>query len=305
MANGRALVATPPFTPRPFGLWSVIQDRSATGEKHWRMGVTYDVWCPAAGTTYDPCVAVSGVSGVGAVGLPPVKAATTTYSRRDATPFTVVEEIDCSAPAFYQSAQALATDALTRSEMRQVERAFATGLVGGQVAAFPHLAASIQLNQDGSMLQSAATTLTATPVDVVEAFARLESALASCYDGVGVIHIPVAVLEIAAANALLERSGPQLRTAGGQLVAVGAGYPGTAPDGITPAAGVVWIYATGAMFGYRSEIFVHDPVQALDRNVNTVKMIAERTYLLGWDCCHFAVPVSLGGVVSGTFNAAT
>src|SRR5574339_60047 len=305
MANGRALVASPAFTPRPFGLWSVVQDRSAEGEKHWRMGVTYDVWCPAASTTYDPCLGVSGVSGVGAVGLPPAKAATTSYSRRDATPFTVTEEIDCSAPGFYNTAQALAVDALTRSEMRQVERAFATCLARGQVTVFPHLAASIQLNTDGSMLQSAATTLTATPVDVVEAFARLESALASCYDGVGVIHIPVAVLEIAAAHMLIERSGPQLRTPGGLLVAAGAGYPGTAPDGSTPTAGVVWLYATGAVFGYRSEIFTHDPVQALDRTDDTVKMIAERTYLLGWDCCHYAIPVSLGGVVSGTYNSAT
>lgn len=306
MANGRALVDAPQFTARPFGLWSVLQEPPpGTVDKHWRMGVTYEPWCPAGNSTYDPCIAVSGVSGVGAVGLPPAKAATFARSQRSATPFTVGVEIDCSTIGFYDKSQAAAVDALTRAEMRQVETAFATGIAGGQVVAFPHLAANIALVQDGSVLQSAATTLSSTAVDVVEAFARLESALATCYDGVGVIHIPAALAPIAASNGLLERQGAVLRTVTGQLVAVGAGYPGTSPAGTTPATGVVWVYATGAVFGYRSEIFTRDAEASLDRTVNTVKMIAERTYLLGWDCCHFAIPVSLGGVISGAYDSAS
>src|SRR5215510_135416 len=301
------LVDAPSFTPRPYGLWSVLggNDRSNTGDNRWRMGVTYEVWCPTAASTYDPCVAVSGVSGVGVVGNPPAKAATFSRLQRSATPFTIYDEIDCAPVGNWEQAKARAVDALTRSEMRQVEAAFATGLTGGQVTAYPHLAANIPLAQDGSTLQTAATTLSSTPVDVVEAFARLESALASCYDGVGVLHLPAAVVAIAASNFELDRRGNQLYSPGGHLIAAGAGYPGTSPAGTAPATGTVWLYATGALFGYRSDIFVHDPVAALDRSVDTVKMIAERTYLLGWDCCHFAIPVSLGGTVSGTFDSAS
>lgn len=307
MANGRRLVNPPTFTPRPYNLWSVVQDRSADPDAHWRMGVTYDAWCPTASTTYDPCVAVSGVSGVGALPPPPApaKAATTDHTLRSATPFTVYERIDCSSPGFWGDATAIATDMLTRSEIRQVETAFWTGLTAGQTTAYPHLAAAIQLSQDGAVLQTAAQILDSTPVDIVEAIARLESALATCYDGVGVIHIPAAVLPLMAAYTLVERAGAQLRTTGGTLVAVGGGYPGTSPFGTAPAVGAAWIYATGAVFGYRSGIETYQPVEAFNRTVNTVQMIAERTYLLGWDCCHHAIQVSLGGVVGGTFGAIT
>lgn len=302
MANGRRLVPGPLFTPRPYGLWSVIQV-PAVSPDHWEMGVTYEVTCPAASLTYDPCLAVTGTGGPPPP--PPSKAATSEHALRGATAFTVVEEIDCSPIGFYDDATAKASDALTRSEMRQVEAAFWTGSAGNQQVVWPHLAAQSPFVEiDGTVMQTAAITGVGVAVDVVEGLGILEGKLADCYDGVGVLHVPVELIPALGAYNLVERSGAQLRTKTGNLIAVGAGYSGTSPSG-TSTAGVLWMYATGALFGLRSDIRAFPTDQSFDRSVNTVKAIAERTYLLGWDCCHYAVPITMGGVVAGAAGAAT
>jgi hypothetical protein len=36
-----------------------------------------------------------------------------------------------------------------------------------------------------------------------------------------------------------------------------------------------------------------------------VIFVAERTYVVAWDCCHFALPISIGGVVGGAVGAST
>lgn len=297
MANGRRLVPGPLFTPRSYGLWSVVQVPAAQAD-HWEMGITYEVTCPAASLTYDPCLAVTGVGG--SPPPPPSKAATSEHALRGATPFTVYEEIDCAPIGFYDNATAKASDALTRSEMRQVEAAFWTGKAANQQVVWPHLAAQSPFVEiDGTVMQTAAVTGYGAPVDIVEGLGTLENLLADCYDGVGVIHVPAELLPLMAAWNQIERSGAQLRTKAGNLVALGAGYSGTGPDG-QQTANVSWIYATGAITGYRSEIRAFPADQSFDRSVNTVKAIAERTYLLSWDCCHYAVPISRGGIITGT-----
>jgi hypothetical protein len=57
------------------------------------------------------------------------------------------------------------------------------------------------------------------------------------------------------------------------------------------------MYATGEVF-YVREPTPHSfrPVESFDRNVNTLGMIAERTYAFGWDCCLFAVLVLNGEI---------
>lgn len=300
MANGRKLVNGPLFTPRTFGLWSVVQ--LPTSPDHWEMGITYEVACPVASLTYDPCLSVTGV---GSAPPPSAKAVTSDFMLRGATSFTAYEEIDCSPIGFYDDAEAKAIDALTRSEMRQVEAAFWTGRAGNQQVVWPHLAAvSPLIEVDGTVLQTAAVTGVGVVVDPVEGLGILEGQLADCYDGVGIIHLPAKLVSALKGKGLIERQGAQLRTIAGNLIAVGAGYSGTGPSGQT-TTGALWAYATGAVFGYRSEIRSFPAQQSFDRNVNTVKAIAERTYVLGWDCCHFAVPISVGGEVAGAVGGGT
>ena len=51
---------------------------------------------------------------------------------------------------------------------------------------------------------------------------------------------------------------------------------------------------------YRSELSVRaSGAQIVDKAKNTFKAIADRRYVLGWDCCHLAVQVNLG-VTTGT-----
>jgi hypothetical protein len=53
------------------------------------------------------------------------------------------------------------------------------------------------------------------------------------------------------------------------------------------------MYMTPPIFGYRSDVRTFPRVETMDRSVNTVFAIAERNYLLGYDCCLHAVPVAL------------
>ncbi len=305
------------FTPLSYGLWSVVQDRSASDDR-WRAGVWWQPICGTADTTYEKCLTVTGTGGVAPP--PPGKEATHTIAARGAQPFTVFAEIDCSPVGFVNdpfertNAQNAAKVALSQTEMIQVERAFWTGIAGNQAVVFPHLAENTEFiagGPGGVIMQTAASTaVTGSVLDVVEALGYLESSLDACYGGQGVIHVPDILFNALVAQHLVVQvggpNGPRLQTVRGNLIAVGAGYPGTAPDGTQPV-NAVWMYATGAVFGYRGMEPAPDGNMSaaynvrdwLDRANNTMKVQAERTYLIGWDCCHFAVQVSLGGIVTG------
>lgn len=304
-------VPPPTTTPSPYGLLSVVQTRFDVPDQHWRNGVTYGPLCGLAGTnpggslTFDDYCAVSGVA---------AKTETAERSWRGATPFTPYAEIDCSpVGGFWEEAEALAGQALQRSESWQVERAFWTGSapVGAtNLQVYPHLAADAVVLSSAAQtggfsvtLQTAATTITGT-VDPVEGLGWLEKQLGNCYNGVGVIHVTPMIAVALDAYGLLKKVGEQIKTLQGNLVAIGNGYPGTSPAGAT-TAGAEWMYATGAVFAYRSNQVQFRRQESLDRSENTLKMIAERTYVLGWDCCHFAIPISTGGRDTGVVSSAT
>lgn len=285
----RQLVELPAaFTPLPYGLWDSIQ-HPAPGGAHWQQGITWIERCPTGDTTYDECLAVTGT---GAPPEPPAKTANVDQTFRGALPFTVYAEFQCS-PVGIPEAESIASDALTRVEQQQVEAAFWTGAAGGQPVVFPHLAADTEVLDGDIMLQPVASAVV-TGADVVHALGVLEQELADCYAGQGLIHVPrVALPTLAAWNLVREVDGRLLTTAG-NVVVVGDGYTGTGPDGTTPAAGTTWIYATGAAWGYRSDVYVSRLRDSLDRSSNTISMLAERTYTVGFECCLLAAHIVLG-----------
>jgi hypothetical protein len=67
------------------------------------------------------------------------------------------------------------------------------------------------------------------------------------------------------------------------------------------------MYATGAVTVRRSGIVLPSPqqVQVIDRNKNDVVQVAYRTYVIGWECCHFAALVRLGGEITGSVGLPT
>jgi len=289
MAGARPIVSAPTFTPLPFGLWDVAQ--KPTPPAHWQQGVTWIDRCPVGDTTYDECITVTGT---GSPPAPPAKEDNVVQEFRGATAFTVFAEFDCS-PVGLADAASVAEDSLARVEHSQVEAAFWTGSAGGQPGiVLPHLAADAEVVDANDIVLQSAATVAITGVDVAEGLGQLEHELDQCYGGQGVIHIPRFALPTFTASLLVQEIDGQLRTMSGNLVVVSGDYPGTSPAGAEPAAGTAWIYATGPVFAYRSDVFATTVRDSFDRAENTVKMIAERTYVIGYSCCLIAALIDIG-----------
>lgn len=290
----RKFVAPPPRTPMPYGLLDAV-DLRTDSDPHWQAGVEWQPLCGGSSTTFDFCV--TG-------GAPPRLADTGGRDTRGALPFTVYAEIDC-APVGPTWATEMddAVRLLEFTEQYQVERAFwtgqITGLTGPENRVLPHLASSTTVTEpiggtsNVITLQTAATIVSGSALGFTSGLGALEAALAACYDGEAILHIPVQAIPVAAANVVFYRDGNVLRTFNGNKIVAGAGYANTSPSGVPAAPGTAWIYATGAMFAYKGAVKTFTREQSLDRSTNTLKAIAQRTYVLGWDCCHFAVLVNI------------
>jgi hypothetical protein len=301
MAGPRPLVPPPAFVPGQYGLLSVVQPRYEEPDVHWRNGVTYQGTCGDGDTTFDDFC----VTGEGA----PAKSANINVTTRGATPFVAMVKIDCSTVGYTEDEhRQRALDALSRVEGYQVEQTFWTGVVAGDsggYVAYPHLAANAAVfDSPGSLLavqmQTAVTQVTGAVLDITEALGRLEDALGDCVIGQAVVHMTPAIAAQAFSRGLLKASGNRMQTLKGNLVAIGDGYTGSSPTGVVPT-GAHWMYGTGQIFAYRGNSRIIAPAfsEIIDRDDNSVPMIAERTYVLGWDCCHVGTLVSLGGEIAG------
>lgn len=316
MTNARINVAAPAKELLPYGLFSVVERRRPSGPdgNRWQNGVTWSNVCPDASTTYDSCI-LGNALGVPVTGVatPADKAETAERSFWGATPFTVLVEIDCSPPGYWLQADEIVRDTFQQAEQYEVESVFYTGSVAGTAALqYPHLAAAAAVTDSSSSplvtLQLQTGNLGPTgggALDVVEALGKLERSLATCVRGTGVIHVNTELLAHLKAQHLVHEDGGVYYTCAGNKVAVSAAYLAGHPS-TGPQVGVSWMYGTGPVFMYSSEgRLIGDTTEAFDRGVDTLKRIYERTYVLGFDCCLFAVPVSTGGVVTGTINSAT
>lgn len=307
--TARQIVEGPDFAPLPYGLWDNVQQRTP-GDSHWRNGVTWQEFCPASTgfSVYDECIAVTGTGGAPPA-MPTLKTGGNVVSvNRGATPVTISTEFDCSPVGQAPEADRAAADvALGRIEARELERAFWTGQAGSagqgganQQVVWPALANAGQvLDPLGITLQPLMTqTVTGTGVDVADGLGQLENQLAACYGGQGFIHVPRLLLPTLVAWDLVEQDGGKLYTPAGNRIVVGGGYPGTSPTGAAPAAGQCWVYATGQVFGYRSDVTMYHMPETFDRAKNTVKAVAQRTYLIGYECCLIGAQLATGVPVS-------
>lgn len=292
MAGIRGIVNGPAFAALPDRLWEAAQHPAEDGP-HWRQGVTWQDWCGGADTTYADTCGIT-VTGTGTAPSAPDLAPTAGMALRGATAFTIYAEFDCSLVGLPDTDQA--ADALARSEAYQVSRAFWTGRAGGQATVWPHLAADTVLDDpQGVRLQTAASPVLTGADDAAVAVGQLDAYLASAYGGEGLVHVPPAALPTLASRALVrEGDGGVLRTPGGHRVVAAAGYSGSSPSGAAATAGATWIYATGALFGYRGDTVIQEFPGTFDRANNTVRKLASRTYLFGWECVHAGAPVILG-----------
>jgi len=118
----------------------------------------------------------------------------------------------------------------------------------------------------------------ATVASPQAALALVEQALATGYAGQGVIHMSASMATLLGAQNLVT-SGGRATTLVGTPVAIEAGVP---------VASVDTIVATGAVVVRRGTVLSFSSV---DRAINDVLAIAEREYLVGWDCLAVAATV--------------
>lgn len=281
------------FTAPQFGLLTTATEMALT-EGHWRMGVEWEDVCPDVSGTYNPCITIVSDGGTPAEADPPdPKAPTFGRETRGATPFTAYASIECSPVGSWDRLPEWGRQALQRAEEQFVENAFWTGNIGGSPSVFPHLAEDAEFIDGEAVLQPAAVVVTTVPQTLEVGLGMLEQAARDCYPGQATIHMPLRLGSILADHHDVVIRGGTMQTIAGSKIVLGAGYPGTAPDGTTDE-GVSWVYATGPVFFQRDTAVQFDEVSSLDRSVNTVNIITERTYVVGFTCCLLAIPILNG-----------
>ena len=114
------------------------------------------------------------------------------------------------------------------------------------------------------------------PVDAETALGFLEQYIGRVYGAQGIIHVP----RWLAPRLGLEFRGQRLVTENLRTpVVAGSAYGDISTEATT-------LYATPAMVAYRSPAeIVGDATESFDRRHNLVQVLAQRTYLLGFDTC--------------------
>lgn len=128
--------------------------------------------------------------------------------------------------------------------------------------------------------------------DVRQGIAWLEGHAACHYAGVPTLHLPRGAASILAAGGGVESDGNMLRTRLGSKIAAGGGYDclNQAPDGTNSPSGKAWLYVSGEVVLWRSDLGVHD---AFDTTNNDQFVLAERIYMAAVDCYMAAVQIDL------------
>jgi hypothetical protein len=239
------LITAPAWVPYRFGLASILSFPAEAD--HWRMGVEWQ--SPACGqaaqVTTDECI-----TGVAATPKTPFLCP----GVQQAAPFTVYAYDD------------LPTVGTTAEEQRAWARAVLDA--GEWPAVEQYVAAALEAEIGATPASDLGAG--ASPAD---ALGMIEDALALAYGGQGAVLTSRRGATILFAAGALRLEGSRLVTALGTPVAALA-HPVAAPGSFP-------IYGTGALFGWRSDV---DVIEAVNTATNRWSLVAERTYLVGWDC---------------------
>lgn len=205
-----------------------------------------------------------------------------------ALPFIVYATIKCGSVGYsFEELRAMTVNRLRSVEQSVVEEVFSTSSVGQ----FPGLTTA-----DGII------TVTGAGDTVVQVLSELERAR---YCGFGAnqtqygvpatLHVAIPVLNALKQEHLVEFDGTRWRTPMGTVVSAGC-YANNDPAGAAPADGVFWMYLTGQTAIWRTadaDLQVAPVEGSLDRTTNQYLMMAEREYVVSYDCGGFAKAVTL------------
>lgn len=260
-------VSPPPVEPYRWGLLSAATMPAAATARWEATGVHYlaDGCEPGGGVWLDPC----------SIDPPPVDPTKTLdggLNTISGQPFIVYDSITCGPGLTEPDARGHANARLVRHEQTLVEQQFATR----------------ELFTDDTVKPNGDTAL---PFDL--AVGLLEQELAVRYGGVGVIHIPRRFGTYALGRASIgEETGGELRTNLGNQLVFGSGYVTGGPDGYTATATQTWLFATGPVQVWRSEIQIRTDFSTT-RNIRMA--LAERAYVVTADCPRLAVLANVPG----------
>lgn len=248
--------------PAPFGLLSVVETPTAPG--HWHNGVEWE---------HASCAPVSGFSSACEDAQPyELQFPGSRNTLASATPFTLYGTHTCSPVGMdYSASAALAESNLQRHRQEGVEAEVSSGVIGA----------------DPNFLGATDLTPPVGEVNVYVALGILANHAASVFGQQGaVIHAPRII------SGLLEpvdepRSLDHLETLTGEHLSLGGGYANLDPNGDPAAEGIAWLYVTPPVFLLSSGINVLPPDMgsSLNRLTNDVSVVAQETFLVGWDDC--------------------
>ncbi|MCA1844557.1 MAG: hypothetical protein LC792_15470 [Actinobacteria bacterium] len=258
-----------------------------TPDGHWELGgVQYE----STGT----CAKPVGWEYVCPPAVPVNKASSLGFETLTGDPFTEVLGIKCDLPGHTLDEFATRVRAafLACVETR-VETAFWTGDQGNE----PHLASGVYdaaTNPDGVVVVAPADA----PLTLTGGVAAVESYLGQNLCGRAYLHAPRGLAAFASRSMLLvDPATSRMRTPLGSRWVFGGGYAvNTGPDGVAAPAGVAWIYATGQVNLWRSDVYLNpdDLRYGFNTRSNEVEIFAEQTFALTRECLTAAVAVRIG-----------
>lgn len=277
MSPPRLHVPTPSSARHRYGLFSVSTFIEETNV-HFQAGVEWEPFdCgPAAGIGND-CVEDT-------VATTPDKTYTQGVELLQFDPFTVYGNYLCSATGrSLDEAKERARQNLILGEERGVELALYDGVTGVSNLS-PHLTSSDTVD---------ITPTPGTAVTLEVGVALLEDYAYDNSPFVPVLWFPRNTASVAASRQILEPyfSRRVLATELNSWAAATTIDGQTGPAGTAAGAGESWIFVTGRPYMRRSEIFSvpPDPRKGFDKGTNDLALLAERTYVVGWQCLQAAV----------------
>lgn len=135
-----------------------------------------------------------------------------------------------------------------------------------------------------AIMSTSTEVVAGTATSLALAVGELEGWLYTDYASIGVIHLPRKLAAEAGRLNLVTADGNTMRTKLGTPVVFGD-YPGTGPADQVPAAGQLWIAATGDVTVWRTppEVLTDNGNSWIDTSTNTGTAIVTRDYMVAFD----------------------
>lgn len=203
-------------------------------------------------------------------------------------PFIVAATVTCGTVGFtYEEQRAFVLERLRGVEQSVVESIFSDSTFG---------------QQPGLRTADGIVTVAGAGDSVVDVLSELERARycgavgnTARYGPPGYLHAPIPVFNALKSEHMIEFDGTRWRTPMGTVVSAGC-YSNNDPAGVAPADGVFWMYLTGQTTIWRtpdSEVQIAPVEGSLNRTTNQMLMLAEREYVVTYECGGFAKAVTL------------